>query len=101
MDWDLENGLNSEISLYLSEGRSREVEIEVSILDQTIESNLQSFQITMDPGRSGQLNLDFGNPTADSLIFRARPISWIADEEIEIKTNLISPNLELVVSSRE
>ena len=38
----------------------------------------------MDPGRR-QLNLDFGNPTADSLIFRARPISWIADEEIEIK----------------
>ena len=98
LDWNLENGLNSEISLYLSEGRSREVEIEVSILDQTIESNLQSFQITMDPGRR-QLNLDFGNPTADSLIFRARPISWIADEEIEIKTNLISPNLELVVSS--
>ena len=98
VDWNLENGLNSEISLYLSEGRSREVEIEVSILDQTIESNLQSFQITMDPGRR-QLNLDFGNPSADSLIFRARPISWIADEEIEIKTNLISPNLELVVSS--
>ena len=98
LDWNLENGLNSEISLYLSEGRSREVGIEVSILDQTIESNLQSFQITMDPGRR-QLNLDFGNPTADSLIFRARPISWIADEEIEIKTNLISPNLELVVSS--
>jgi hypothetical protein len=98
LDWNLENGLNSEISLYLSEGRSREVEIEVSILDQTIESTLQSFQITMDPGRR-QLNLDFGNPTADSLIFRARPISWIADEEIEIKTNLISPNLELVVSS--
>ena len=83
LDWNLENGLNSEISLYLSEGRSREVGIEVSILDQTIESNLQSFQITMDPGRR-QLNLDFGNPTADSLIFRARPISWIADEEIEI-----------------
>jgi uncharacterized CHY-type Zn-finger protein len=98
LDWNLENGLNSEISLYLSEGRSREVEIEVSILDQTIESTLQSFQITMDPGRR-QLNLDFGNPTADSLIFRARPISWIADEEIEIKTNLISPDLELVVSS--
>jgi len=98
LDWNLENGLNSEISLYLSEGRSREVEIEVSILDQTIESTLQSFQITMDPGRR-QLNLDFGNPTADSLIFRARPISWIADKEIEIKTNLISPNLELVVSS--
>ena len=98
LDWNLENGLNSEISLYLGEGRSREVEIEVSILDQTIESTLQSFQITMDPGRR-QLNLDFGNPTADSLIFRARPISWIADEDIEIKTNLISPNLELVVSS--
>lgn len=98
LDWNLENGLNCEISLYLSEGRSREVEIEVSILDQTIESTLQSFQITMDPGRR-QLNLDFGNPTADSLIFRARPISWIADEDIEIKTNLISPNLELVVSS--
>ena len=96
LEWNLEHGLSSEISLYLSDGRSREVEIEVAIIDQTIESNLQFFLITMDPGRR-QLNLDLGNPSADALIIRVNSVTWTAEEEIEIQTTLTPPMLNLVV----
>ena len=98
LEWNLEDGLSSEISLYLSDGRSREVEIQVAIIDQTIESNLQFFLITMDPGRR-QLNLDLGNPSADALIIRVNSVTWTAEEEIEIQTTLTPPMLDLVVTS--
>ncbi len=98
LEWNLEDGLNSELSLYLSDGQSREVEIEVAIIDQTIESNLQFFLITMDPGRR-QLNLDLGNPSADALIIRVNTATWTAEEEIEIQTTLTPPMLDLVVTS--
>ena len=95
-DWDLENGLNSEVSLYLSQGRSRTVEIEISIVDQAIESTLQTFQFMMDPGKR-DLILPLGNPSADSLIIRVTPISWLATNEIEIQTALVPPLLDLEV----
>ena len=98
MEWNLEDGLSSELSLYLSEGRAREVEIEVAIIDKTIQSNLQFFLITMDPGRR-QLNLDLGNPSADALIIRVNTVTWTAEEEIEIQTTLTPPILDLVVTS--
>ena len=98
LEWNLEDDLSSEISLYLSDGRSREVEIQVAIIDQTIESNLQFFLITMDPGRR-QLNLDLGNPSADALIIRVNSVTWTAEEEIEIQTTLTPPMLDLVVTS--
>ncbi len=95
-DWDLENGLNSEVSLYLSQGRSRTVEIEISIVDQAIESTLQTFQFMMDPGKR-DLILPLGNPSADSLIIRVTPISWLATNDIEIQTTLVPPLLDLEV----
>ena len=98
LEWNLVDGLNSEISIYLSDGRSREVELEVGIIYQTIETNLQSFEFTMDPGRR-VLNLALGNPSADSLIIRVNSVSWTAAEETEIQTSLIPPVLDLEVSS--
>ena len=98
LEWNLVDGLNSGISIYLSDGRSREVEIEVAIIYQTIETNLQNFEFTMDPGRR-ELNLALGNPSADSLIIRVNSVTWTAAEEIEIQTNLIPPVLDLEVSS--
>ena len=75
LEWDLFDGLNSEISVYLSDGRSRVVEIEVAIIYQTIETNLQNFEFTMDPGRR-EINLALGNPSADSLIIRVNSVTW-------------------------
>ena len=98
LEWNLVDGLNSEISVYLTDGRSREVEIEVAIIYQTIETNLQNFEFTMDPGRR-ELNLALGNPSADSLIIRVNSVTWTAAEEIEIQTGLIPPMLDLGVSS--
>ena len=98
LEWDLVDGLNSEISVYLSDGRSRVVEIEVAIIYQTIETNLQNFEFTMDPGRR-EINLALGNPSADSLIIRVNSVTWTPAEEIEIQTSLIPPVLDLEISS--
>ena len=98
LEWNLADGLNSEISVYLSDGRSRVVEIEVAIIYQTIETNLQNFEFTMDPGRRG-INLALGNPSADSLIIRVNSVTWTPAEEIEIQTSLIPPVLDLEISS--
>ena len=98
LEWDLFDGLNSEISVYLSNGRSRVVEIEVAIIYQTIETNLQNFEFTMDPGRR-EINLALGNPSADSLIIRVNSVTWTPAEEIEIQTSLIPPVLDLEISS--
>ena len=98
LEWNPVDGLNSEISVYLTDGRSREVEIEVAIIYQTIETNLQNFEFTMDPGRR-ELKLALGNPSADSLIIRVNSVTWTAAEEIEIQTGLIPPMLDLGVYS--
>ena len=98
LEWDLFDGLNSEISVYLSDGRSRVVEIEVAIIYQTIETNLQNFEFTMDPGRR-EINLALGNPSAASLIIRVNSVTWTPAEEIEIQTSLIPPVLDLEISS--
>ena len=98
LEWNLVDGLNSEISVYLSDGRSRLVEIEVAIIYQTIETNLQNFEFTMDPGRR-EINLALGNPSADSLIIRVNSVTWTPAEEIEIQTSLIPPVLDLEISS--
>ena len=98
LEWDLFDGLNSEISVYLSDGRSRVVEIEVAIIYQTIETNLQNFEFTMDPGRR-EINLALGNPSADSLIIRVNSVTWTPAEETEIQTSLIPPVLDLEISS--
>ena len=98
LEWNLVDGLNSEISVYLSDGRSRVVEIEVAIIYQTIETNLQNFEFTMDPGRR-EINLALGNPSADSLIIRVNSATWTPAEEIEIQTSLIPPVLDLEISS--
>ena len=98
LEWDLFDGLNSEISVYLSDGRSRVVEIEVAIIYQTIETNLQNFEFTMDPGRR-EINLALGNPSADSLIIKVNSVTWTPAEEIEIQTSLIPPVLNLEISS--
>ena len=96
--WDLTNGLNSEISLYLSEGRSREVSVEVAILDQTIESIIQTFLLTLDPGRR-ELTLTLGHPSADSLIIRVEAFDWTASQDLEVQTILTPPLLDLEVES--
>ncbi len=96
--WDLTDGLNSEISLYLSEGRSREVSVEVAILDQTIESIIQTFSLTLDPGRR-ELTLTLGHPSADSLIIRVEAVDWTASQDLEVQRTLTPPILDLDVES--
>lgn len=97
-NWDLMNGLYVDLSIYLTEGRSRDVNLEVSILDQTIESVLQSFDLVLDPGRR-QISLTLGEPSADSLIIRVEAVDWTASENLEIHRTLIPPIIDLNVDS--
>ncbi len=97
-NWDLTNGLDADISLYLSDGRSRLVNVEVSILDQTIESLLQSFELIIDPGRR-QLTLSLGHPSADSLIITVEAVDWTASQDLELHHTLSPPVLDLDVES--
>lgn len=97
-NWDLTNGLDAELSLYLSEGRSRAVTLEVAILDQTIETNLQSFELILDPGRR-QLSLSLGDPSADSLIIKVEAVDWTASQNLGVHRTLTPPILDLEVDS--
>ncbi len=97
-NWDLTNGLDTELSLYLSEGRSRLVNIEVSMLDQTVETILQSFELTLDPGRR-QLSFSLGDPSASSLIFTVEAVDWTASQNLEVYHTLTPPTLDLNVAS--
>lgn len=97
-EWDLTNGLDTEFSLYLTEGRSRTINVEVSILDQTIESIIQSFDLTLDPGRR-QLSLSLGDPSADSLIIKVEAVGWTASQNLEVHQTLTPPTLDLNVAS--
>lgn len=94
--WDLANGLNVDISLYLSEGRSRDVEIEVFFLDQTIESSVQTFQLNLNPGRRS-ISLSLGEPSADAMIVQINALDWTPVSELEITHQLTPPNLELSI----
>ena len=89
--WDLANGLNVDISLYLSEGRSRDVEIEVFFLDQTIESSVQTFQLNLNPGRRS-ISLSLGEPSADAMIVQINALDWTPVSELEITHQLTPAN---------
>lgn len=97
-NWDLMNGLDVDLSIYLTEGRARNVNIQVSILDQTVESVLQSFDLIIDPGRR-QISLTLGEPSADSLIITVEAVDWTASENLEIHRTLTPPFLDLNVDS--
>ena len=98
--WTLADGLQAELSIYLSEGRSRDVIIEVAILDQTIEEVIQSFILHLDPGRR-EISLTLGHPSADSMIVRISADGWVSTADLEIQTILIPPSLDLSVELGE
>ena len=96
VEWSLDEGLKTHFSLYLSEGRSRDVLVEVAFTEQTIETIVQTFEIKLDPGRR-PIEIDFGNPQADSLIIRLEAIDWTPLSNIEMTVPLSPPIIEMSV----
>ena len=74
-DWDLDSGLSVRVSIYLSEGRSREIQLSSKIGFEGSNSNLQQISIAIEPGpRSIELYL--GHPSSDYLEIEAIPSGW-------------------------
>jgi len=95
-EWDLANGLNVDMSVYLTDGRSRDIEIEVFFLDQTVESSVQTFQLHLNPGRRS-ISLSLGQPDVDAMIVQINALDWTPVSELEITHQLTPPSLELSI----
>jgi hypothetical protein len=75
IDWTNTDGLNIEASIYLSDGRSREITLAASSSSQGLPQYLQSIELEADPGRR-TINFHLGHPSADTIIIEAIPIGW-------------------------
>lgn len=75
MEWTNSGGLNFDASIFLSDGISRGIILEVSSGSQGSNQLLQTIQIDSDPGRR-VITFDLGHPSADEILFEAIPIGW-------------------------
>jgi ribosomal protein L37AE/L43A len=73
--WTNTEGLSIEISVYLSNGRSRDIILEASSGNQDSSQLLQRIELESDPGRR-TIKLDLGHPHAEEIIIEAIPIGW-------------------------
>ena len=74
-NWDLDNGLTVHVSIFLSEGRSREIQLSSKIgLEGSIQ-DLQQISIAIEPGRRS-IELYLGNPSSDYLEIEVIPSGW-------------------------
>ena len=100
-DWTLAGGLNSQISVALSAGDSRDVNISVSLGFQGVDNEVQRFTVTLDPGLR-EIYLDLGGPQADSLSVTIEPRGWTTFNspanltwQVDLAAPSISPSVEL------
>ena len=80
--WTNTEGLSIEASVYLSNGRSRGVILEVSSGNQGSLQLLQRIEFESDPGRR-TIKLDLGHPHAEQIIVEAIPIGWQLSSDSE------------------
>ena len=76
VEWTNSGGLNLDTSIFLSNGRSRGIILEISSGSQGSNELLQSIQIESDPGRR-TITFDLGHPSADEILVEAIPIGWL------------------------
>ena len=101
VDWTLAGGLHSQISVALSAGDSRDVNISISLGFQGVDNEVQRFTITLDPGLR-EISLDLGGPQADSLSVTIEPRGWMTSNsaanltwQVDLAAPSISPSVEL------
>lgn len=90
IDWQLENGLNFETSVFLSDGKSREIILEIMSISQGSEKLLQRIVLDSDPGRR-ELSFNLGHPLAEMIVVEAFPISWLPSND---SVNLTSSSVQ-------
>ena len=101
VDWTLADGLDSQISVALSEGESRDVNISIALGYQGVEHVVQGFSVTLEPGLR-TLSLDLGEPEADYLSVTLEPRGWTTSNsasnltwQVDLDAPSISPSVEL------
>ncbi len=94
--WTLSEGLHVGISVLLSDGPSRDVEIIAEMQDMGVPRGTQVHSATLSHGIR-DLSFAFGNPDADSIKFSIVPVGWttFSDTDIEhqVSVPLVSPSV--------
>ncbi|MDP6985787.1 MAG: hypothetical protein QGH38_01040 [Candidatus Thalassarchaeaceae archaeon] len=96
-DWSATEGLQIEVSLYLSSGSSREVILDVTGSLKETSSLLQSITIDLDPGRRN-FNFELGSPNSDTVTVGLNTIGWLPRNDsvnstsIDVKPPLADPS---------
>ena len=75
IEWTNSDGLNFDASIFLSNGVSRGVILEVSSGSEDSNQLLQRIQIDSDPGRR-TITFDLGHPSTSEIFLEAIPIGW-------------------------
>ena len=75
IEWTNSGGLNIEASVFLSDGRTREITLKASSGLQTNNQELQSIHIDADSGRR-TITFELGHPSADWIFLEAIPTGW-------------------------
>ena len=97
ISWDLEEGLDLDISISLSSGLNRSIGVEIFIKSGNEFDEFQKFNIEMNPGIRN-INLNLGHPDASRLKIVVSPNSWLplnGDGEliIELIPPLVTPSI--------
>ena len=97
ISWDLEEGLDLDISISLSSGLNRSMGVEIFMKSGNEYAEFQKFNIEMNPGIRN-INLNLGHPDASRLKIVVSPNSWLplnGDGEliIELIPPLVTPSI--------
>ena len=96
--WTLSDGLQVGISVLLSDGHSRDVEIVADLFSMGAPRGSQSHTASLSPGIRG-MSFDFGNPDADYISFTILPMGWVPSDQISIDYQLSPPVVSPSVST--
>lgn len=97
--WTSADGLDVSFRTILSEGRSREVSIEIMGHSGSNSQLLQSFDSLLTPGIR-HFSLSLGSPIISSVSIRAIPIEWVSSDfsydEVSVTSPIISGDIEII-----
>ena len=108
-DWSATEGLQIDVSLYLSSGSSREVILDVFGSLKETSYHLQSVAIDLDPGRRN-FHFELGSPNSETVAIELTTIGWLPNADsvnsssIEVNSPLADPSqlsVEVTVTTME
>jgi len=96
VQWTLSDGLDCQISVSLTEGRSRAANVSVSLISQGESKEVQRFAITLDPGLR-QLSIGLEQPEAEHVSLTLETNGWTPSNSaanLTWQTSLTPPSID-------